>query len=160
MFDYPFRVPARFALIIRAIISQEGLALKLDPNFKIIDLAYPYVAKRLLTSDTNEMLEILLDVIFDNEGRIRVERVENLFEVLVQDSQTQIRELIPISKACFSLIIGSRGSLIRRNLIMSVIKDNKIYTKDLKELIKLVLKTFNPQKIAATLIKSKIPSFA
>ena len=36
MFDYPFRVPARFALIIRAVISQEGLALRLDPDFKIV----------------------------------------------------------------------------------------------------------------------------
>ena len=36
MFDYPFRVPARFALIIRAVVSQEGLALRLDPQFRII----------------------------------------------------------------------------------------------------------------------------
>ena len=36
MFDYPFRVPARFALIIRAVVSQEGLALRLDPEFRII----------------------------------------------------------------------------------------------------------------------------
>ena len=41
MFDYPFRVPARFALIIRAVVSQEGLALRLDPNFRIIAVAYP-----------------------------------------------------------------------------------------------------------------------
>lgn len=41
MFDYPFRVPARFALIIRAVVSQEGLALRLDPQFRIIAVAYP-----------------------------------------------------------------------------------------------------------------------
>jgi len=35
MYDYPFRVPARFALIIRAVVSQEGLALRLDPEFKM-----------------------------------------------------------------------------------------------------------------------------
>ncbi|MDP7994205.1 MAG: AarF/ABC1/UbiB kinase family protein, partial [Synechococcus sp. SP2 MAG] len=52
MYDYPFRVPARFALIIRAVVSQEGLALRLDPDFKIIAVAYPYVAKRLLAGDT------------------------------------------------------------------------------------------------------------
>ena len=33
MFDYPFRVPARFALIIRRW-SVEGLALRLDPDFR------------------------------------------------------------------------------------------------------------------------------
>ncbi len=153
MFDYPFRVPARFALIIRAVISQEGLALRLDPNFKIIDLAYPYVAKRLLTSDTNEMLNILLDVIFDKNGQIRVERVENLFEVLVQDSTTPSNELIPVAGAGLKLLISERGSLIRRNLLMSIIKDEKIDIRDMKQLIKLLRKTFNPSKIASDLIK-------
>ncbi len=153
MFDYPFRVPARFALIIRAVISQEGLALRLDPDFKIIDLAYPYVAKRLLTSDTNEMLNILLDVIFDQNGHIRVERVENLFDVLVQDSTTPAKELIPVAGAGLKLLTSSRGSLIRKNLLMSIIKDEKIDTKDMKKLIKLVRKTFNPLKMASGLIK-------
>ena len=153
MFDYPFRVPARFALIIRAVISQEGLALRLDPNFKIIDLAYPYVAKRLLTSDTTEMLNILLDVIFDRNGQIRVERVENLFDVLVQDSTTPAKELIPVAGAGLKLITSDRGSLIRKNLLMSIIKNEKIDTKDMKKLIKLVRKTFNPLKMAYGLIK-------
>tara|TARA_Y100001968_G_C18717598_1_gene418642 strand:- start:6 stop:488 length:483 start_codon:yes stop_codon:yes gene_type:complete len=153
MFDYPFRVPARFALIIRAVISQEGLALRLDPDFKIIDLAYPYVAKRLLTSDTNEMLNILLDVIFDDEGHLRVERIENLFDVLVQDSTTPAKELIPVAGASLKLLTSSRGSLIRKNLLMSIIKDEKIDTSDMKQLIKLMRKTFNPIKMATSLLK-------
>ncbi len=153
MFDYPFRVPARFALIIRAVISQEGLAIRLDPDFKIIDLAYPYVAKRLLTSDTNEMINILLDVIFDQNGHIRVERIENLFDVLVQDSSTPAKELIPVAGAGLKLLTSSRGSLIRKNLLMSIIKDERIDTKDMKQLIKLVRKTFNPLKMVSGLKK-------
>ena len=153
MFDYPFRVPARFALIIRAVISQEGLAIRLDPDFKIIDLAYPYVAKRLLTSDTNEMINILLDVIFDHDGHIRVERIENLFDVLVQDSSTPAKELIPVAGAGLKLLTSSRGSLIRKNLLMSIIKNERIDTKDMKQLIKLVRKTFNPLKMYAGLKK-------
>ena len=153
MFDYPFRVPARFALIIRAVISQEGLAIRLDPDFKIIDLAYPYVAKRLLTSDTNEMINILLDVIFDQNGHIRVERIENLFDVLVQDSSTPAKELIPVAGAGLKLLTSSRGSLIRKNLLMSIIKDERIDTEDMKQLIKLVRKTFNPLKMVSALTK-------
>ena len=153
MFDYPFRVPARFALIIRAVISQEGLALRLAPDFKIIDLAYPYVAKRLLTSDTIEMVNILLDVIFDENGHIRVERVENLFDVLVQDSTTPAKELLPVAGAGLKLLTSSRGTLIRKNLLMSIIKDERIDTTDMKLLIKLVRKTFNPFKMTTGLLK-------
>jgi predicted unusual protein kinase regulating ubiquinone biosynthesis (AarF/ABC1/UbiB family) len=71
-------VPARFALIIRAVVSQEGLAMRLDPDFRIIRVAYPYVARRLLAGDTAEMREKLLEVIFDRQGRLRLERLENL----------------------------------------------------------------------------------
>ena len=153
MYDFPFRVPARFALIIRAVISQEGLAIRLDPDFKIIDLAYPYVAKRLLTSDTNEMINILLDVIFDQKGHLRVERIENLLDVLVEDSSTPAKELIPVAGAGLKLLTSSRGTLVRQNLLLSIIKDEKIDTKDMKQLIKLVRKTFNPIRIASGLTK-------
>ena len=43
------RIPPYFALIIRAISVLEGIALTGDPDFAIVDEAYPYVAKRLLT---------------------------------------------------------------------------------------------------------------
>lgn len=42
-FDYPFRIPPYFALVIRAISVLEGIALVGNPNFAIIDEAYPYV---------------------------------------------------------------------------------------------------------------------
>ena len=45
------------------------------------------------------MINILLDVIFDQNGHIRVERIENLFDVLVQDSSTPAKELIPVAGA-------------------------------------------------------------
>merc|ERR1719473_2376813 len=48
-FDYPFRIPPYFALIIRAIGVLEGIALVGDPDFAIVDEAYPYLSKQLLT---------------------------------------------------------------------------------------------------------------
>lgn len=44
-FDYPFRIPPYFALIIRAIGVLEGIALVGNPEFAIIDEAYPYIAQ-------------------------------------------------------------------------------------------------------------------
>eukprot|EP00879_Flechtneria_rotunda_P016505 GHRR01017273.1.p1 GENE.GHRR01017273.1~~GHRR01017273.1.p1 ORF type:complete len:546 (+),score=179.00 GHRR01017273.1:232-1869(+) len=51
-FDYPFRIPPYFALIIRAIGVLEGIALVGDPEFALVDEAYPYIAKRLLTDNS------------------------------------------------------------------------------------------------------------
>ena len=82
MYSYPFRVPSRFALIIRAVVSQEGLALRLDPEFKILNIAYPYIAKKLLTDNSEEILDILLEVVFDKKGQIQIEKVESLLNIL------------------------------------------------------------------------------
>jgi len=58
-FDYPFRIPPYFALIIRAISVLEGIALVRDSDFAIVDEAYPYLSKRLLTDDSPRFREAL-----------------------------------------------------------------------------------------------------
>jgi len=47
-YQYPIRVPERFALVIRTLLTQEGICMTLDNDFKLLEVAYPYVAKRLL----------------------------------------------------------------------------------------------------------------
>ncbi len=157
MFDYPFRVPPRFALIIRAVVSQEGLALKLDPEFKIIGVAYPYVAKRLITGETDELVEILLDVIFDGQGQLNIDRIENLLGVISGDIGSSQSDLLPLAKAALSLLFSSTGKTLRKNLLLSTIKEDRINTSDFKKLVKLIRKTFSPNKIASGLIQSMKP---
>lgn len=41
LFQYPFRVPAYYALILRSLTVLEGLALSADPNYKLLGAAYP-----------------------------------------------------------------------------------------------------------------------
>jgi len=45
-YTYPFLVPDYFALITRAMIVLEGIALTGDPNFDLFRSAYPYGLKR------------------------------------------------------------------------------------------------------------------
>ena len=146
MYDYPFRVPARFALIIRAVVSQEGLALKLDPKFKILRFAYPYVAKRLLTDQNDEMLQILTEVMFDSKANIRVDRVEALLNVIGEEYVTPGAELIPVARDGIKLLVSSKGALIRKKLLLSLIKDEKINANQMKELLKLIRRTYSPRK--------------
>jgi aarF domain-containing kinase len=67
-FDYPFRIPPYFALIIRAIGVLEGIALVGDPEFAIVDEAYPYVAKRLLTDDSPRLRAALRYMVRKERG--------------------------------------------------------------------------------------------
>jgi len=49
--DIPFTIPPYFALLARAVVTLEGLALGADPNYGLILEAYPFVARKLLSSD-------------------------------------------------------------------------------------------------------------
>ncbi|MEX1317942.1 MAG: AarF/ABC1/UbiB kinase family protein [Synechococcaceae cyanobacterium] len=146
MFDYPFRVPARFALIIRAVVSQEGLAMRLDPDFRIIRVAYPYVARRLLAGDTAEMRDKLLDVLFDSDGRLRVQRLDNLLAV-VEDAGTT-PDLLPVMGSGLRLLLGPEGSNLRQRLLLTLVQDNHLHTEDLRALAVLLRRTFTPAKLA------------
>ncbi len=146
MYDYPFRVPARFALIIRAVVSQEGLAMRLDPSFRIIRVAYPYVARRLLAGDTAEMREKLLEVIFDGNGRLRLQRLENLLDVV--EGEGPGFDLLPVARDGLRLLFGRQGSGLRQRLLLSLVADNRIHTDDLQALLGLLGRTFSPRRLA------------
>ena len=155
MYDYPFRVPARFALIIRAVVSQEGLALRLDPSFRIIRVAYPYVAKRLLAGDTAEMREKLLEVLFDKHGRLQIERLENLLAVVENDGAPT--DLIPVAGAGLRLLLGPEGSSLRQRLLLTLVRDDRLHTDDLQQLLGLLRRTFSPRRLAGGMLKRLNP---
>ena len=154
MYSYPFRVPSRFALIIRAVVSQEGLALRLDPEFKILKVAYPYIAKKLLTDNSDEILEILLEVVFDKRGRIQIEKVESLLNILFQDPKNISSDLIPVANAGLKLFVSKKGSEVRKSLLLSIIKDDKLEFKDAKKLLVLIRDTFSPLNIAKSAVQN------
>ena len=79
-FELPFRIPPYFALIIRAISVLEGIALVGDENFAVIDEAYPYIAKRLLTDDSPQIKSALNNVILGDDGKIDIDKMIDLLQ--------------------------------------------------------------------------------
>lgn len=70
LFQYPFRVPAYYALILRSLTVLEGLALQADSNYKLLGRAYPYIARRLLTDPAPELRASFEDLIIKVQGKI------------------------------------------------------------------------------------------
>lgn len=77
LFEFPFQVPGYYALIIRSLTVLEGLALQADPDYRLLDQAYTYMASRLLTDPEPRLRQSLQEVLFKN-GRFRWNRLENL----------------------------------------------------------------------------------
>jgi len=81
-FDYPFKIPPYFALVIRAISVLEGIALVGNPNFAIIDEAYPYIARRLMTDDSPRLKAALKYMVYGKESKFDAERLIDLLQAL------------------------------------------------------------------------------
>jgi len=62
--DIPFSIPPYFALLARAVVTLEGLALSVDPDYGLIISAYPFVARKLLASDRPELQQALQEVLY------------------------------------------------------------------------------------------------
>jgi predicted unusual protein kinase regulating ubiquinone biosynthesis (AarF/ABC1/UbiB family) len=124
MYDYPFRVPAKFALIIRSLVTQEGVALCLNPNFKIIEVSYPYVAQRLLAGETPEFQRRLLEVLF-KDGKFQWQRLENLIAIAQTD---QNFDLIPTARLGMQYLMSTEGTYLRRQVILALIEDDRLHT--------------------------------
>ena len=66
--DIPFSIPAYFALLARAIVTLEGIALTGDPSYGIIMEAYPFVARKLLREDRPEIQKALQQVLYASKN--------------------------------------------------------------------------------------------
>jgi aarF domain-containing kinase len=70
------------ALVIRAISVLEGIALVGNPNFAIIDEAYPYIARRLMTDRSPRLQAALRYMIYGRDGVFDAENAIDLLQAL------------------------------------------------------------------------------
>ena len=143
MYEYPFRVPAKFALIIRSLVTQEGIALSLNPNFKIVEVGYPYIARRLLTGESPALRRRLLNVLFKN-GKFQWQRLENLITIARTDSQFDV---LPTAKMGLEFILSEEGKFLRRQLVLALTEDDRLHTEEVQRLWDLVKDDLPPNRL-------------
>ncbi len=154
MYEYPFRLPAKFALIIRSLITQEGLALTLNPDFKIVDIAYPYVAKRLLTGESPELRRRLLEVLF-RDGKFCWNRLENLIAIARSDSSF---DLLPTAQLGLQYLLSDEGKFLRREVLMALTEDDRLHTEEVRRLWNLVKDDLQPAKLVTAALEALVVS--
>lgn len=143
MYEYPFRLPAKFALIIRSLITQEGLALTLNPNFKIVQVAYPYVARRLLTGESAALRRRLIEVLF-KDGRFQWERLENLIAIARTDDNF---DLLPTAQLGLQFLMSEEGRQLRRQLVIALTEDDRLHTEEVQRLWELIKDDLKPGRL-------------
>ena len=143
MYEYPFRLPAKFALIIRSLVTQEGLALSLNPDFKIVDVSYPYVARRLLMGETTALRRRLIEVLF-KDGKFQWERLENLIAIARSDTNF---DLLPTAQLGIQYLLSDEGALLRRQLILALVEDDRLHTEEVQRLWHLIKEEIQPGRL-------------
>ncbi len=126
MYEYPFKVPAYYALIIRSLVTLEGIAINVDPEFKVLSKAYPYVAKRLLTDPSPELRNSLRELLFKDD-RFRWNRLENL---LKNAKGSEDYDLANALNQALDFLFSERGEFIRDRLVNEIVKNVDLLSQD------------------------------
>ena len=118
MYRFPFRVPPYYALIIRSLVTLEGIALSVDPDFKILGAAYPYFARRLMEDPDPSLRESLKEMLFDGDI-FRWQRLDNLVASASQGSELDLDGLLD---QVLDFLFSSNGGLLREQLVDAAIQ--------------------------------------
>lgn len=69
--EIPFSIPPYIAQLARAIAILEGIALKVDPNYRLVMEAYPFVTRNLFKDSRDGAKQLLRETLYDDKGRIK-----------------------------------------------------------------------------------------
>ncbi|KAJ9524782.1 hypothetical protein QJQ45_024403 [Haematococcus lacustris] len=76
--NYKLCVPPYFALVVRAFCVIEGIALKVDPNYAIVQECMPYMSRRLLSDNNPRMRAALRQLLYGTGSRLDVARLSRM----------------------------------------------------------------------------------
>jgi predicted unusual protein kinase regulating ubiquinone biosynthesis (AarF/ABC1/UbiB family) len=117
MYKFPFRVPPYYALIIRSLVTLEGIALSVDPEFKILGAAYPYFARRLMEDPDPQLRQSLKEMLFDGDV-FRWTRLENLVSSAASQADLDLNRLLD---QLLDFLFSANGGLLRDELVETTV---------------------------------------
>ncbi|KAK6237084.1 hypothetical protein SCA6_012421 [Theobroma cacao] len=151
MYGFNFSLPPDYALVVRALGSLEGTAKALDPDFKVIESAYPFVIGRLLEDPNPDMRKILRELLICNNGSIRWNRLERLVAAISEQASESskeppnfeendshplewksfdIRAVVAATEDLLLFILSEQGLMVRVFLLRDIIRAADIFLQD------------------------------
>jgi predicted unusual protein kinase regulating ubiquinone biosynthesis (AarF/ABC1/UbiB family) len=87
IYEYPFRLPANFTYVMRALMTLEGIAILTDPGFSFFETAKPYAKEFMLRREGRIFRRLVLDKLTGREtgeNKIAWSRVWKLTKMAAQ----------------------------------------------------------------------------
>ncbi|XP_010277189.1 PREDICTED: uncharacterized protein LOC104611710 isoform X2 [Nelumbo nucifera] len=134
MYEFNFSLPPDYALVTRALGSLEGTAKALDPEFKVVESAYPFVIMRLLADSNPDMRKILRELLICNDGSIRWNRLERLVAAISEQASgpsdaskfsgwsLDMHAVVTATEDLFHFILSEKGRRVQVFLVRDILK--------------------------------------
>lgn len=122
LYEYEFRIPINFSLIVRAIMTLEGISLQLDPEFDIWAVSAPYAARMMLTIPNPSLRRRLLDELLTDEGGLDWQRVRDLAALAAHDTAFQLATEGLVEPA-LDMLLSPEGEALRQALVAELLHD-------------------------------------
>ncbi|WP_269622057.1 ABC1 kinase family protein [Prochlorococcus marinus] len=152
MYKFPFQLPPYYALIIRSLITLEGIALSVDPNFKILGAAYPYFARRLMEDPDPQLRQSLKEMLFEG-NTFKWTRLEGLILSAAKQKEIDLNNLMD---QVLDFLFSPKGGLLREELVNTIAERFDIFNLyTMKTINKRLPKRFQSTSIKDSLINDK-----
>eukprot|EP01025_Chloroclados_australasicus_P008476 TRINITY_DN1300_c1_g1_i1.p1 TRINITY_DN1300_c1_g1~~TRINITY_DN1300_c1_g1_i1.p1 ORF type:complete len:625 (-),score=96.31 TRINITY_DN1300_c1_g1_i1:378-2252(-) len=151
VYEYPIRIPERYSLVIRSLLTQEGICMTLNQDFRFLEVAYPYVARRLLTDEQPALRRRLFQVLFKG-GSLQWGRLENLL-ALAKSGGGKLDLNQTITDAVRLLLIDDK---LRTQIILALTEDNRLHIEEVNSLLEMVRDDIDVRSLVRE-IATKLP---
>jgi predicted unusual protein kinase regulating ubiquinone biosynthesis (AarF/ABC1/UbiB family) len=86
MYEYPFRLPANFTYVMRALMTLEGIGIVTDPEFSFFETAKPFAKEFMLRREGKQFRKLVFDKLTgrENGGRIQWSKVWKLTKMAAE----------------------------------------------------------------------------
>jgi predicted unusual protein kinase regulating ubiquinone biosynthesis (AarF/ABC1/UbiB family) len=79
IYEFPFKIPASFTYIVRAVMTLEGIGTQVDPDFRFFEIARPYAKRFMFMREGRYLRSLIVDrVIRGESGEIEWAKVWKL----------------------------------------------------------------------------------
>jgi predicted unusual protein kinase regulating ubiquinone biosynthesis (AarF/ABC1/UbiB family) len=68
IYEFPFRIPASFTYIVRAVMTLEGIGTQVDPDFRFFEIARPYAKKFMFMREGRYLRSLIVDRVIRGES--------------------------------------------------------------------------------------------
>lgn len=137
LYEYEFRIPMDFALIVRAIMTLEGISLQLDPDFDIFAVSAPYAVRLMLTFPDPSLRQRLLDELLTDDGGLDWQRIQQLTLLAVRDTVFQL-ETEGLAEPALDMVLSPEGAALRRALVADLLHSPDTSTGHIERLAPLL----------------------